>query len=239
MVADVRSLQAAERAQHDRQLAALGRERWRVVSATAGVWAVTVLLLVLLPGKGELAPAEGTAPVLAPGPAPAAQTERRWAPPAVDLRAAADVCTALSRVASTDQLPQLLSRTADAIGASGIILWMGGGEELFAVTAHGYNPKVMAKLGPIARGAENATAAAWREGRLTVVRAEAGGLGALVVPMFGPEACIGVLSVELRNGREAEPPVQAVTSMVAAQLATAVCAWPAASPAPTAVAARA
>jgi hypothetical protein len=231
MLADVRALQAAERAQHDTQFTALGRERWIVVAAAAAVWAIALLLIVLVPGKEAPAPAAAEVAAV-PVPAPVV-------PPSVDLQAAADVCVALSRVASADALPQLLSRAADVIGASGIILWMAGGEELFAVTAHGYNPKVIAKLGPIGRGAENATAAAWRDGRVTLVPAESGGLGALGVPMFGPDACIGVLSVELRHGREADPPVQAVASMVAAQLATAVSAWPAASQAQAPLAARA
>ena len=84
-------------------------------------------------------------------------------------------------------------------------------------------------MGPIPCTAQNATAAAWRDGRLMVVAAENGAPGALVAPMFGAEACVGVLSVEIRGGRETDPAVQAVTSMVAAQLATAVSAWPAAS----------
>jgi len=58
--------------------------------------------------------------------------------------------------------------------------------------------------------------------------------GALVVPMFGPDGCIGVLALEVRNGCEQDPAAQAVAGMVAAQLATAVAAWPAASAAPAA-----
>jgi GAF domain-containing protein len=59
--------------------------------------------------------------------------------------------------------------------------------------------------------------------------------GGLVAPMFGPDGCIGILALETRQGREQEPAVQAVAAIVAAQLATAVAAWPAASVPPAAV----
>jgi hypothetical protein len=39
---------------------------------------------------------------------------------------------------------------------------MGAGDHLFAVTAHGYGPDTVARLGPISRAADNATASAWR-----------------------------------------------------------------------------
>jgi GAF domain-containing protein len=63
--------------------------------------------------------------------------------------------------------------------------------------------------------------------------------GGLVVPMFGPGGCIGVVALEIRHGREQEATVQAVAAMVAAQLAAAVAAWPAGSGDPTAKAPKA
>jgi hypothetical protein len=53
--------------------------------------------------------------------------------------------------------------------------------------------------------------------------------GALVVPLFAPHGCIGVLALEIRHGREQHSAVQAVAAMVAAQLAAVVSAWPGAS----------
>jgi hypothetical protein len=47
--------------------------------------------------------------------------------------------------------------------------------------------------------------------------------------MFGPHGCIGVLAVENRPGCEFDAALQPVTAMIAAQVATAVSAWPAAS----------
>lgn len=150
---------------------------------------------------------------------------------------AAAVCSALSRVATAADIPGILGRAASLLDASGIIVWLGAGEELFAAASHGYHPRKLARLGAIRRDAENATADAWRAGALRVVRGEAGNGGAIVVPLFGPstsvvpgsEACIGVLTAELRAGRETDTTTQAVTAMIAAQLATVVTVWPAPS----------
>jgi len=77
--------------------------------------------------------------------------------------------------------------------------------------------------------AENAAANAWRTGQLAVVpAATTGGQGAIVTPLFGLHSCIGVLSAEVRQG-ENSPSVQAVATMIAAQLSTVVPAWPAGS----------
>jgi hypothetical protein len=156
---------------------------------------------------------------------------------AVNVAEAAAVCTALSRVATAAEIPPVLARAANVLDASGIIVWMGAGEELFAATSHGYHPRVLARLGPIRRNAENATAAAWRDCAVRIVKGAANHNGAVVAPLFGPstslgpwsDGCIGVLTAELRAGRENDPTTQAVATMIAAQLSTVVAAWPAPS----------
>jgi hypothetical protein len=150
-------------------------------------------------------------------------------PPSVDIAEAAAACTALSRVSRASELPDILARVARTLDCSGLIVWLGAGEELFAATAHGYHPRMLARLGPIRRDADNATAAAWRACELRVVPGDTVGNGAIVAPLFSPEDCIGVLAAEFRGGREQDATVRAVTSMVAAQLATIVAAWPAPS----------
>jgi hypothetical protein len=98
--------------------------------------------------------------------------------------------------------------------------------------AHGYSDDTVARMGPIARDAENAAASAWRSGQLAVVpAATTGGQGAIVTPLFGLHSCIGVLSAELRQG-ENSPTVHAVATIIAAQLSTVMPAWPAGSLAP-------
>lgn len=226
MSTTVRDLRATEHAAYDAERGGLSGMRWLALGITALLWIVGMVLLVPIPAastEGTLSLSDSTqsAPAVPQGPRPLT----------VDLAAAADVCTALSRLTSTAELPDLLSRTASVLGAPGIILWMGAGEELFAVTAHGYRPQMIAKLGPIPKSADNATAAAWRTGELTTVAGDTLGNGAIVAPMFGPDACIGILAIEVRDGREQDPAAKAVAVMIAAQLATAVSAWPAASPA--------
>jgi hypothetical protein len=149
--------------------------------------------------------------------------------PAINLGDAAAVCTAISRVTDAGALPEVLARAAAVIDAAGLIVWLSAGEELFAVTAHGYSPKMLGRLGPIARTVDNATAAAWRLGEMRVVTGDVMSNGAIVAPMFGPECCIGALAAEVRHGRETDAATQAVTTMIAAQLASIVPARPAAS----------
>jgi hypothetical protein len=160
-------------------------------------------------------------PPAAPEPAP--RTARG---PGVNLREAAAVCTAISRVTDAGALPDVLARAAAVIDAAGIIVWLSAGEELFAVAGHGYSPAMLGRLGPIARNTDNATAAAWRRGELRTVAGDTTSPGAIVAPMFGPECCMGVLAAEVRHGRETDTATQAVTSLIASQLATIVTAWP-------------
>ena len=225
----VRAIRAAEQTSYQAERARISQQRYLVLGVAALGWMAA--LIVLVPSRRSPAPAA----IATAAPEPTLQPPVVAEPPvasSVDLAAAADLCTALSRLTTTAALPPLLAQAAGLLDAPGIILWMGAGEELFAVTAHGYRPEIIARLGPIAQGADNATAAAWRTGQPAVVAGDGAGNGAVVTPMFGPEACIGALAVELRHGREHDPATRAVISMIAAQLATVVSAWPAASTAP-------
>ena len=150
---------------------------------------------------------------------------------AIDLMATAELCTALSRVDSAASLPDMLARAAALLDASGLIVWLAAGSELVAATSHGYNPRVISRLGAIPHDADNATAAAWRTGEVRTVAGDVMSNGAIVAPMFGPDTCIGVVAAEVRHGREQDASTRAVTMMVAAQLATILAAWPAESPA--------
>ena len=225
----VRAIRAAEQTFYQTERARLSQQRYTVLGVAALAWIAALFVLVPARRSHDLA-------VIPTAPPEPRQEQPVVADPAitpsVDLAATADLCTALSRITTTAALPALLAQAADLLDAPGIILWMGAGEELFAVTAHGYRPEIIARLGPIAHGADNATAAAWRTGRPTIVGGDGAGNGAIVTPMFGPHACIGALAVEVRHGREQDPAARAVVSMIAAQLATVVSAWPAASTAP-------
>jgi hypothetical protein len=223
MLGRLRDLRTAEAQALEVEHAALARQRWIVIGAVAVLWVGALGFLLWMP-SGTAAIAGGSTKQDPPCVRPAAGGELP-----VDLTAAAALCTDLSRVSSAAALPELLARAAAILDAPGLILWMAAGEELFAVTAHGYAPQVLARVGPISRKADNATAAAWRDGRTVTVPAAADGNGAVVAPLFGPDACIGVLAAEMRAGREADSAAQAVIALIAAQLATVVSAWPAAS----------
>ena len=228
MIASLRNLQAAEQSHLRAELNALARQRWLTFGALVVLW---------MAGLGVLS-RRSAGSSSAPGPVnDQASTQRALESPprgqhriTVDLAAAAAVCTDLSRITTTSALPGLLGRAAGVLDASGLILWISAGEQLFPVMAHGYSDDMLARMGPIARDAENAAASAWRTGQLAVVPAATtgGGQGAIVTPLFGLHSCIGVLSAELRQG-ENSPSVQAVATMIAAQLSTVVPAWPAGS----------
>ena len=227
MIASLRDLQTAEHAHLRAELAELSRQRWLTFETVALLW--TAGLLVLVTVRTRVASAQEPAQKRVAASRMIELSLRPQPRAGVDLAAAATVCTDLSRITTTSALPALLGRAAGALDASGLILWISAGEQLFPVMAHGYSQEMLARMGPIARDAENAAASTWRSGQLTVVpAAKTGGQGAIVTPLFGLHSCIGVLSAELRQGEE-NPEVQAVAAIIAAQLATVVPAWPAGS----------
>jgi hypothetical protein len=201
---------------------------WTIAGAVAAAW---VLGLILLTGRSPVVVKEETTSAAASHLLLAPTDVERVSPGTadLDLQSAADVCTAIGRLASAKDLPRLLQRAAEVMDAFGVVVWMAAGEELFAAAAFGYPPHVIQKLGPINRVAVNATAAAWRTGALQTVSSEGAERGALAAPMLGPDRCIGVLAVEVGVGRESDAATRAVTTLVAAQLAAALAGWPAAS----------
>jgi hypothetical protein len=226
VAAGLRTLRAAEDDAYGTARAAALDSSWTILGAVAVLWVASVALLTRLPAAGQEA-SSAFAPVH-PVREPAPIEPVRATHP--DLQAAADVCTAIGRLTSAEELPRLLQQAASVLEASGIVLWMAAGEQLFAAAAVGYAPELIRRLGPIHRAAINATAAAWRTGALQIVSSHGADPGALVAPMLGPDRCIGVLAVE--TVREDDPAARAVTSLLAAQLAAALAGWPAASVAP-------
>ena len=180
-----------------------------------------------------------------PAPAEALVAQNSIIPPAherlthasassVDLVGAAELCTAIGRARTEADLQELLERSATLLGARGIVIWMAAGEELFAAAAHGYDLRGLSATGPIGRSSESATAAAWRTGRLQTLPGDSTSKGAVVAPMLGPDRCIGALAVEIAAGADVDTATQAVTMLLAAQLAAVLTAWPAGSSATTA-----
>ena len=163
-------------------------------------------------------------------PAATAGTTRPPTPPAyarspIVLKAAADLATDFGRVRDADELGRLLERAADIIDASGLIVWMGDttGGDLRAVLSHGYAPDVLARMPSVPRSADNAAAMAYRNGAMQIVPQRPGSkAGAIVAPILAAEGCIGALAAEINDGGEGSEAVQAVSTIVAAHLASAL-----------------
>jgi hypothetical protein len=139
-----------------------------------------------------------------------------------NLETVADICSSLARVEDPRELQGLLERTAKALDASGVIIWMadGPGGKLRPVLAHGYAPLALARMGSINPAADNATATAFRTRTVLVVPSEPLASGAIVAPLITPDGCSGAMAVELREGVEATDHLRAVATILGAQLAT-------------------
>lgn len=142
----------------------------------------------------------------------------------INLSAIAAVCTDLARIVDTRSLPAILEKTAAALDASGIVLWVADpdGRELTPTVTHGYLPRIVVRLGTIVRDAENATAAAFRTGLVQTVKADAVSEGAIAAPLITPSGPVGVMAAEVRGEGAEEPAKLAAAAIVAAQLATLV-----------------
>jgi hypothetical protein len=196
---------------------------WALVSSSRGA---TVAATPSVSDPSSEAPARTLLPLPEPErPAPALS---------IDLKETAALCTDISRIQADSDLQGLLARAAALLGAPGLVVWMAAGEEIFPVTAHGYDSRQLSQIGPINRSSMNATAAAWRSGAIQIVTGDATARSAIVAPLLGIDRCVGVLATELPTGRAVDVTTQAVVTLIAAQLATVLGAWPAASSAPPA-----
>jgi hypothetical protein len=214
----------------------------RVWMALAGV-ALLFAFTLVLSSRGSTAPsASDLSPQLSERDlVPPHESEKADIAPSLesnalslDLKETAALCTAISRIQADSDLHGLLARTAALLRAPGVVVWMAAGEEIFAVAGHGYDSRHLSQLGPIAYSSLNATAAAWRSGTLQTVPGESNARSAIAAPLLGVERCIGVLAIELASGRETDVATQAVATLIAAQFATVLGAWPAPSAIPPA-----
>jgi len=141
--------------------------------------------------------------------------------PVLDFKVVATLCTELSRVDDTMALPPLLERAAAVLDAAGIILWIADpdGRELNPVLAQGYPQHLVNRLGTIPRGAENATAAAYRTGMLQTVFGNGTSNGAIAAPLLTCGGCVGVMAAEVKGDTERLEANLAAATILAAQLA--------------------
>jgi transcriptional regulator with XRE-family HTH domain len=136
------------------------------------------------------------------------------------LETVARLCTELGRVVDQNEVQQLLQDAARIMNATGLIVWLSNeiGDGLRPALAHGYSDNVLAHLPTVKRDDDNATAAAFRTGVSCEVAAAAATSAAIVVPLLMPEACAGVLAVELQPGMQPTKPLRAIAVLLAAAL---------------------
>jgi hypothetical protein len=222
----------AELQTRNSSVAALRGRQFAVLGGGAGVFLLLMIGLAITAAAAnassepEVAAAPPAEPVRFEAPLPKAR-------PAVTpkLLSTAQLCSELARVAESRQLPNLLERAAKVLDASGIIVWVAepSRQALVAAISHGYEDKVVARMGNIHRDANNAAAAAYRSSEVRTVAGDAFTSGAVIVPLMTSDGCVGVLSAEMKGGAERDESSQALASIFAAQLATLV-ATPAAIP---------
>ena len=220
------AIQGLDTAAHSRLWAELGQlseTRWMTVGAAAVLLLTGVLALTPRASVPQTEPVEPVSLDLdqetAQEPAHAESIRTNHT---IDLTSLARLCTDLSQLSTTDALPELLGRSARALHASGLILWVGVGDQLLPLIGDGYPAHVMSHLQPALRTDDTAAAAAWRTGERTVVNGADGSNGAIAVPLLGVGGCVGVLALELGQGREHDPETHAAAALIAAQLATVV-----------------
>ena len=225
----VEDARLAEHQAFDREMAAIRKRQAITLGSAAAVAAIIVLLLIPVPRSADVEDMADTGLSIAPA-AP-------FAPTAM-FRAAADLATDFGRVRDLDELTKILGRAGDAMGASGLMVWMGSsaGAELRPVLFHGYSPEMIARIPPVPRSADNAAAAAYRSGVLQIVVSRPGASGAVVAPILSADGCIGALSAEIRGGGESSEGIQALASIFAAHLAGVLSSAPAETADPRAAA---
>jgi hypothetical protein len=142
----------------------------------------------------------------------------------VDLAETARLCGDLARVKDSNELPAILGRVAAVLDAAGIVVWIAERDRsaLRPASSHGYSDHTLSKMKVLPVAAENAVSVAFRTGRTEVVRGTRERNGAIVAPIVAAAGCAGAMAVEVRNGAEASPAVQAVAAIIAAQLASLV-----------------
>jgi hypothetical protein len=141
--------------------------------------------------------------------------------PAMDLAPLAQLCTALGQAIDLYDAAAVLEQTAGVLDSIGLIVWAWdpATAELTAALAHGYSNRILAQLPRVRPEDENATAAAFRSGEISVVAGEGQAIGALAVPLLAPSGRVGVLACELKKEQVRSESVRALAAILAAQLA--------------------
>jgi helix-turn-helix protein len=173
-----------------------------------------------------LAPPEAAAPaprlVMIPSPETALEPRRDLRTVERSVAAAARLCTRIACVRDDQDLGSVLEDAVHILDARGVILWIWDPDRdaLFPGLAHGYPAELLGRLPEVDRLADNAIAAAFCCGEKQVVRGSSEATGAFVSPLLTPDGCVGALALEFANGGEQHELVQALATILTAQLST-------------------
>jgi Helix-turn-helix domain len=143
-------------------------------------------------------------------------------PESIDMASVAHLCTRLGCAQEAEELTAVLEEAALILDLTGLILWVpdAHGVVLTPVYAHGYPDEVIAQLTRVTTDGDNASAEAFRSGRMCIVSGSDVSTGAIVAPMLTPMGCAGVLAVEVRNSAERREDLRAALTILAAQVST-------------------
>ena len=224
------------------RMAALRREQALLALGAIAAWAIIAVLLVTPtkpvavkdpnewrndlaatikkpipkePDTAKLKPVEPAERVEPVGP-------REPAVPIKALHEVGEICADLSTLSDLGALTGALERAAGVLEAGGVIVWIAAndGNTLSPVASHGFDQKMVSRIGRIPRDSANLTAASYRDNIPRVSAATATAPAALAVALCGPTGPVGVLSVELKTGVPADEARVALATIFAAQLAT-------------------
>jgi hypothetical protein len=217
-----------------RRSASIRREQITIAAIAVGVWmAIAGLLLVGEPKSLVKDPAEWRQELAdalkKPIPVVEEPIKVAAAPLPVEpgvtvsaIKEMSEICADLSALADPGALEGALARVNTLLDATGLIVWIGSndGSTLSPVATHGFDPKLVARIGKVARDSSNLTAAAFRENTPKMSAPIGATAGALAVAMCSPSGPVGVLSLELKTGQQVDEAKIALATIVAAQLAT-------------------
>lgn len=231
----IQSVRARLRQDADRRMASLRSEQAMLAGGAILLWMIIASALLPSQAKPEISDPgqwrtelKETLQKTAPPPAPITPVvlpPTGPVGPVIEIsfvRQASEICSDLSALADPGALQAVLGRVSALLNATGLIVWVASNDAsaLSPVATHGFDPKLVSRIGKIPRDSSNLTAAAFRDNAPRMSAATATTPAALAVPMVGPTGPSGVLSIELKTGQAVEESKVALASIVAAQLST-------------------
>jgi hypothetical protein len=220
----------------------MANEQSLLAGALMAAWIVALILLVPVPrtaaprGPTEVAVAPSArldaadalndlplsqTPASRVVPGPVAPVIAAAAPSTTPLfQKLAALCLDLGRVSDAEELNPLLERATEVLDARGVVVWLlaEDRQELIPAVAYGYDPQLLARLGPLTLTVDNLTASAFRTSAPATSGAATDHEAAVAVPILSATGPSGVLTAEVHGSGDLDRAV-AIASVIAAQLA--------------------